>query len=331
MPVMLLNASIKKIFTVFLRYGVAIAILYFLFSHKALDLSELRSLFDPFLLTTLILLKLVIYTLVSLRWRRILQEMSLTISVSEALHFGYLNVFFAYVLPGQLSSDVVKGALLAKRTGSRGAPVASILIDRLVGMASMLLILFVGLVWFFFSDPVHFHRIFSLLEGVSWRSYAAGAVAVIFLLVLFLYFITRSKKFHQVRTILRRFLSWRFWLDIFTLSLISNLLVALFLFLVARHFQLDGINFLACVIVFPLSALAMIIPLTPGSIGVGQLLYGYLFDVYAGYPTKAELLFTAFQLVDIVFIILGAYSFIRLTRHSKPQTPVDFKKILKRQ
>jgi glycosyltransferase 2 family protein len=318
MPVKFLKTSAKRFLAIFFRYGVAMGILYFLFSHKALDLNELRSLFDPFMLTTLILLKLVIYTLVSLRWRRILKEMSLTISVSEALHFGYLNVFFAYVLPGQLSSDVVKGALLSKRTGSRRAPVASILLDRLVGMASMLLILFVGLVWFFFSDPVRFNRIFALFEGVSWYLYAVAVMTLSFLFVIFLYFVTKSKKFLEVQKILRRFLSWRFWIDIFMFSLVSNLLVALFLFLVARHYQLegqmDGINFLACVIVFPLSALAMIVPLTPGSIGVGQLLYGYLFDIYVGHPTKAELLFTAFQMVDIVFIILGAYSFVRLTR-----------------
>ncbi|MBY0383703.1 flippase-like domain-containing protein, partial [bacterium] len=285
-----LKASVKKSFGIFLRYGLAIGILYFLFSHKSLDLSELQRLFDPFILVTLILLKLVIYTLVSLRWRRILQEMSITIPISEALHFGFLNIFFVYVLPGQLSSDVVKGAVLTKRTGSRGAPFGSIVIDRVVGLLSMLIVLVVALVWFFFSDPMRFERILAIFQGVSWVSYFAAITVFTALAIGGIYFVTKSKRFLEVRKIVLKFLSIRFWLDLFMLSLVSNLLVALFLFIVARHLQLDGIDFLACVIVFPLSALAMVVPLTPGSIGVGQFLYGYLFDVYAGHATKAEFL-----------------------------------------
>lgn len=309
-----LAAPVKKSLGIFLRYGLALGILYFLFSHKSLDLSELRRLFDPLILVTLILLKLAIYTLVSLRWRRILKEMSITIPISEALHFGFLNVFFVYVLPGQLSSDVVKGAVLTKRTGSRGVPFGSILVDRVVGLVSMLLILFVGFVWFFFSDQVRFQRILGIFQGVSWVTYL-GAVVILSLLVSgVIYFLMRSKRFLELRKIILKFLSLRFWIDIFMMSFVSNLLVALFLFLVARHLELDGIDFLACVIVFPLSALAMVVPLTPGSIGVGQFLYGYLFDVYAGHPTKAEFLFTVYQVVDIVFVVIGAYSFIKLTR-----------------
>jgi glycosyltransferase 2 family protein len=81
---------------------------------------------------------LVIPNILALRWWVLARPM---IAFSDAITYTWIGSFYALILPGAVSGDVAKGGLLAWRDAKarQAALPASILADRLVGLAVMLL------------------------------------------------------------------------------------------------------------------------------------------------------------------------------------------------
>lgn len=307
-----MSTDFKKIFSLLLRYGLALVILGYFFSKNPIDLSLLKNLLTPKVFITLFFLKIAIYGLVSLRWRNILRELKLEIKFLDAIGFGYLAVFFTYFLPGNMSSDIAKGTLATKKLGSPGKVISSIVLDRVAGLISLVMLMFFGVLSLGVIDFEQFRKILNL-----WPKAYGVCLLIIILLVIAVgilvsYFLFKSHRFLKVKKVLWQFKSIRFWMKILSMSVLSHFLCAVFLAATADVLRVDGIHLLSCIIIFPLSTLAMIVPLTPGSMGVGQVLYQYLFDFYAGFPTKAALIFTVSQLIDMIFVVLGGiyFSFI---------------------
>ena len=84
------------------------------------------------------LFSLLIPCILSLRWWILAKPV---IGWGDALTYTWIGSFYALVLPGAVSGDLAKGGLLAlKKTSTRQAALpASILVDRVIGLAVMLL------------------------------------------------------------------------------------------------------------------------------------------------------------------------------------------------
>lgn len=65
-------------------------------------------------------------------------------SFARLFALAMIGQFYALVLPGQIAGEVVKAWKLIGRTGEAAAVVASILMDRLTGVASLLVVGFIG-------------------------------------------------------------------------------------------------------------------------------------------------------------------------------------------
>jgi uncharacterized membrane protein YbhN (UPF0104 family) len=216
-----------------------------------------------------------------------------------------------------MSSDVAKSFFAARVLGNPGRVVFAIIIDRIVGLVSLLLLLLIGLGVFYATGSSQVQRVLDLISQVPWMYLvAAGVIGAATAMGLW-YFIKSHRKFIELKEILLGLRSWTFWGHVFLLSLVSHFIFAVFLWVAASAIHLTHIDLLGCMIIFPLSTLAMIIPLTPGSLGVGQVLYQYLFDAYAGTETQASLLFTVLQVADLLFMIYGAWYFSRLLKLKK--------------
>ncbi len=92
----------------------------------------------PSSLITAAILSLAIPSVLALRWWVLARPV---VGWPDALAFTWIGSFYALILPGAVSGDIAKGSLLAlKNAGARQAALpASILADRLVGLAVMLL------------------------------------------------------------------------------------------------------------------------------------------------------------------------------------------------
>lgn len=76
-----------------------------------------------------------------LRWRLLARSLHLTVSLREAFRFGFLGLMLNLAPMGIVGGDAVKAYLLAKRNpGARTMAVASVIVDRIVGLLVMFLI-----------------------------------------------------------------------------------------------------------------------------------------------------------------------------------------------
>lgn len=94
----------------------------------------------PSLVTALVLCGGAI-VLTFLRWFVLVKSLGFEFTVRDALRLGFIGYLFNFVAPGSVGGDLVKAALLAKeQPGRRTTAVATVLLDRILGMLALFLI-----------------------------------------------------------------------------------------------------------------------------------------------------------------------------------------------
>src|SRR5262249_54266655 len=83
------------------------------------------------------------------RWYVLVRAQGLPFRLSDAVRLGLAGFFFNTFLPGSVGGDVVKAAFLAREQNRRTVAVATVLMDRVIGLW--------GLFWFV-----------ALLGGAFW-------------------------------------------------------------------------------------------------------------------------------------------------------------------
>ncbi len=110
---------------------------------------NLRSL-NPFLLTLGFILNLLATVITIVRWQALVQALDAKLSLSDALKFGFLGFMFNLSPVGIVGGDAIKSILLIKKNKiSADRAVASVVIDRVLGLYAMfvlglIVILFTG-------------------------------------------------------------------------------------------------------------------------------------------------------------------------------------------
>jgi glycosyltransferase 2 family protein len=84
-----------------------------------------------------------------LRWFILVRAQSLPFKFTDAIRLGMSGFFFNNILPGSIGGDIVKAAFIARQQSRRAVAVATVLVDRVVGLW--------GLVW-----------VIALMGGIFW-------------------------------------------------------------------------------------------------------------------------------------------------------------------
>lgn len=109
--------------------------------------------FTPLLLAGLCLVPAVLITFV--RWYLLVRALDLPLAPRDALRLGLVGYFFNSLLPGAIGGDVVKAAALVRTQDRRTAAVASLLFDRVLGLAGLaVLVVLSGGLFTLLGDPV---------------------------------------------------------------------------------------------------------------------------------------------------------------------------------
>lgn len=75
-----------------------------------------------------------------LRWFVLVKALDFPFTVRDALRLGFIGYLFNFVAPGSVGGDVVKAGLLAKeQSNRRTTAVATVLLDRILGMLALFL------------------------------------------------------------------------------------------------------------------------------------------------------------------------------------------------
>ncbi|HUG79483.1 MAG TPA: lysylphosphatidylglycerol synthase transmembrane domain-containing protein [Burkholderiales bacterium] len=127
------------------RAGISASILVLVLSRTSLeDLAARAKGTAPAPLTAALALVVLMALLVSVRWRLLARWMGLRLPSRLAARAVFLGLFGGQVLPSAIGTDLLRGWVVAARTGRIPSVAASVVADRLVALFAACLLLFVS-------------------------------------------------------------------------------------------------------------------------------------------------------------------------------------------
>jgi hypothetical protein len=117
------------------------------------------------------------------RWLVLVRAQDLPFGVGDAVRLGCASYYLSIILPGSVSGDVLKAAFLAREQERRTAAVATVLIDRVVGLCGLFwLVALVGAV--FWAGDLGESADTAALRAIIGAASGLAAASVLFWLVL---------------------------------------------------------------------------------------------------------------------------------------------------
>ncbi len=322
---------LKKIIVETLKWGLALGLLGYLVRSGRLSFTELPLFFsNPTIAIGSFALLFLLYLIAFFRWKLLLDSLGIGMQYFNVFKLGMLGQFFSTVLPGgSVGGDLVKAVFIAKRfPGSRMKSVSTVLLDRILGLAGMLVL---GAVAFLLSlsDFQKFEgTMAALVLKLGWL---IAVLAVVFLICLIL-FPTITKKLPAEppafiktlpgHTVLRNlYLAVMAYKDhpgalwkALGISICCHIINVGVFYMVSL--ALAGpppwgeVHIFTFVVASIMGLIAMALPIAPAGLGVGQVAFATTFHAI-GAPSDAfgANLVTCFQVVSVSLSLIGAFFF----------------------
>ncbi len=312
---------LKTIFLNLLKFSLAAVLIGWLLSSGKLDFKLLATLTDhPMAIFLAVILSILNFCLVSLRWRSILGARStVDIPLLGMLKISWIGQFFSSVLPGSVSGDLVKILYVQKFDASLSKQFlfASILIDRVMGLSG--LILLVGISSLGFSS--HILENAPAMEPLLKFNYILVMLIIVSISV-FMYW-------HQfIRSVLVSFQS-KFLPGLFTrvislwddlvmiksrmlkamvLSIIIQLFGVVIFWSLIYPFVSGKMDFVQALAFIPVGLMTLALPVAPSGLGVGHAIFQKLFE-FSGIENGASL-FNIYFVVTLMVNVLGVIPYL---------------------
>lgn len=222
---------------------------------------------------------------ISTRWWLLLRAADCATTWFSALRITYTGLFFNVILPGVSGGDLARGWIAARgHADRRSAAVATVIADRVFGLWAMTLVAVAAVST---GDDA-----FASLR----LPVAAAAAGLTFLWVV--YSLEAPRRWLRVEERLGRLQKGAFLVDFdrvgrdlamrprivlgaLGLSVANHLVSALAIFWLARGLG-EEVSFHSILVISTVANTLSAIPLAPGGLGVGELLFGGLFRMGGG-------------------------------------------------
>lgn len=315
-----MQKRIKSYIGSILKFGFAFAIIYWMVSRGVIDIDALKAVFSPGYFFLGLMIVGITTVILSERWRWLLKAQGIDKGFFEIFQLTLMGIFFNYVVPGGVGGDVVKAYYTVKDNPTKKVAAAmSVLVDRVLGLYAMLLL---SLGFMMFDEG----RIFQVRELTLIFQSLLG-VFIVFTLALGFAFSRRvaasgwDKVFDKIplgaklKTVYRSVHEYGRKRDIILkvigVSLIGQSVMILNFILVGKAMNLD-VPTLAYFFVVPLGFMVTAIPVSPAGVGVGQVAFYMLFNLYLGKETNlGSTAITVVQVLQFIFGLFGAWFFIQ--------------------
>lgn len=309
-----LNSAIKFLF--------AGGLIYWLISTGKLDLHAAASLFRSPLFFLGFFLTAANLFLASERWRILVTPQNVPAGPFEVFRLSLIGVFFNFAMPGGVGGDVVKAYYFGKdHPQARAAAITSVILDRALGLYAMILMA----VFVMAAD----HELVFSIPTLKTLFTLLLILAIGFSIGFLVLFSRRIKQRGWVEKVLQKLplsakllklyeTSHRFGLlrkrilVILLLSVCTQSLAIIFLWLAGKAAGFQDVNLLTYFLVAPLGFMATAIPISPAGLGVGQAAFFILFNIYLGYESNlGPTVMTSQQVMIALFGVIGAFFYMR--------------------
>jgi uncharacterized membrane protein YbhN (UPF0104 family) len=274
------------------------------------------------------------------RWYILVHAQSLPFTLLNALRLGLLGFFYSNFLPGSIGGDIVKAAFIAREQSRRTVAVATVLIDRALGLCSLIwLVALLGTIfWLCGNEAV-------LTQGIL-QTIILSMVAIVGL-TLGLWLLLGVLPAWRVERFAGRLgripkighAAAEFWRAVWMyrcrgrsmalamgLSLVSHACFVLAFYFAAQMFrepdqplQIPTLAEHYLLIPIGLAVQALFI-LAPGGMGVGEAGFGALYQL-VGQPVPAGVLASlAFRVTTLGLSTLGYLVFLQMRTDLQPSS-----------
>ncbi|MCX6112276.1 MAG: lysylphosphatidylglycerol synthase transmembrane domain-containing protein [Proteobacteria bacterium] len=306
--------NFKKITIYLLKISAAVAIIWYMIHSGRLNVRAIYGAKDNFGLIILSFLIMLIAIFVTFyRWKLLLKGQDIILDNKEIISLGFIGIFFTSVLPGAVGGDIIKGVYIAKKVkGRKISSVLTVLLDRIIGLAALIIICAVGLLM----------NIKVVLQNGALRS--LGMIILISLLaiiimtsfglsrrirqnVFFNNLINKLPLSNFLNKIYDAFHAYRYKHKYLTyallLSFVNHALNITIFYLIALALGFDQLGIFSYFFIVPLGLITMAIPITPAGIGIGQAAFLKLFEWSLG--TKTTIGADTITIWQVIFILIS--------------------------
>ncbi len=310
----------KAIFVSLAKFAIPVAIIaWLLLRMEPSEWQQLREQpKDYLLLVTALFIAIAAMVLSFLRWWLLVRCQGIAITVVEACRLSAIGFLLSFVSPGSVGGDLFKAIFLAKRSpGKRFEAVASVVVDRGVGLLGLMLLVTIA---FGYVEP----KSNTAGEDITRIGRATMSLAVIgfgIVTVLILggrpidRLILSAATWPLVGALIQRVAGplrmfhrhpVAFGIAV-AMSVGVHLLLVVSIFLIACGLYSSPPNIADHFIVVPLAHVVSALPIAPAGIGVMEAAMEWLYRVIPATPTTASgtLVSLVYEVVKVVIAVIG--------------------------
>ncbi len=309
----------KSFLSTFFKSAVSAGLLGFLIyqAEPAKILESLRPLIYPsgLLLSALALISLILaYYLMAWRWQILLSGYGHKQSLSTLFNYYMVGLFFNNFLPTSIGGDVVRIYKIVSETEDRTSGFASVIIERIIGIAATLFIALIGL--------------YAVLSQYSNLKLTLIIVSIFMVIIFFFWLMTRNRPFRFMLRLFEKLTLFkigerinklleaihffrtrrRILLFTFILSLFSQLAIVLMNYLMASALLIK-ISFLYLMMVVPVTFVLTMLPSING-VGIRDGGFVYLLRKIKVSAPAALSISIMNLILPLILSIYGAILFI---------------------
>lgn len=266
------------------------------------------------------------------KWGVLLRSVDIRVAPGRLFAYQWLAEFFNNFLPAQVGGDVMRGYALAADTQRRGPVAASVIIDRFIG-----LLVFMAAAAVAATAMLLYGRpsgdVFSAEQAAAVGFIAVGSGgATVLLVAMLVALLSRRLKQRAERLLERLPLAartvpvWHRLAEAFNLyrhsyramvwtalgSAVIVVVTSVNIWLIARAIQPDSITLIEVLAINPIIVfVALIVPLSPGGLGVRQGAFGATFLLMGAGGDLGVAVGLLQQFIAYIVSLPGAYLWMR--------------------
>jgi uncharacterized membrane protein YbhN (UPF0104 family) len=257
------------------------------------------------------------------RWWVLVRALGLNFSLGDAFRLGSLGFLISQVAPGSVGGDLFKAVFVAReQPGQRTEAVASVLIDRVVGLYAMLLVATFGRL---LAGGVSIDGPVAALANVVAALTIVGSIGIALLMTPPL---TGPAMQEWVRRLpiagatLGRLVEAaaayrserRYLFAAIAIGCGTHTMFVLAIWLIGRGLPVHAPTLSETFLVGPLSLSAGALPLTPSGLGVAEAAMGQLFKALSYSENDGLLVGLAYRVMTYVMAAVGGVYYVNARR-----------------
>ncbi len=242
------------------------------------------------------------------RWYRIMISKGVHISVRRSARYFWLGLFFNQLLPSSIGGDAIRGYCLVRDGQSVGRATLSVLLDRILGMAGLVVLIALAI-------PYAMNLINN--PEMQWGMMSALLVVIAgFIAILFIDIFTRRfsswrvmKGLTTLASDARQLLGSRQGLGLVLFSVLIHILSIVVVGMLSSALSIK-VDWIALTIIVPITTLLITIPLSIAGWGVreGVMVVGLGYVGIA--PEEALALSILYGLLTLVVALPGVLAWL---------------------